>query len=96
MRGFLKKKHTTKAERVFAEELKNAKIPFQAKVKLNGSEVDFLIDNYAIEINGHPQKLEKNKMLLESGFIPINITNKEVLDNRTEVITKILCLIKTE
>lgn len=96
MRVTLKKKHSTKAERVFAEGLKRSRVPFQAKVRINGMEVDFLIDKYAIEINGHPQKLEKNKMLLESGFIPVNITNKEVLDNREQIIKKILCLIKME
>ena len=96
MRGYLKKKNTAKAERVFAEEMKRNRIHFQAKVKVNGFEVDFLIDRLAIEINGHPQKIEKNKMLLESGLIPINITNKEVLDNRTEIAKKIICLNKME
>lgn len=91
MRGYLKKKHTTKAERVFAECLKRARIPFQAKVVIQGMEIDVLVNKYAIEINGHPQKLEKNKMLLESGYIPINFTNKEVLNKREELIKKI-CL----
>jgi len=91
MRGFLKKKHTTKAERVFAEELKRLRVPYSAKVEVLGCEVDFLVGNLAIEINGHPQKIEKNKVLLEAGLVPINLTNKEVLAKRAELITEILC-----
>lgn len=88
MRGYLKKKHSTKAERVFAEELKRHKIPYQSKVMVNGYEVDFLINEYAIEINGHPQDYEKNRLLLEAGLIPVNYTNKEVLTNRNIITLK--------
>lgn len=91
MRGKLRKKTSTKAERVFAEGLKNLRIPYQAKVTIKGREIDFLIGRFAIEINGHPQKLDKNSLLLENGYIPINYTNKQVLTEREDLIIRLLC-----
>lgn len=86
--------HSTKSERVFLEILKELRIPFRAKVIINNREVDFLIGKYAIEINGHPQKTDKNGMLLESGYIPINYDNNDILKNREEIKNEIkqLCL----
>jgi len=88
MRGFLKKKHTTKAERVFAEHLKRNKIQYNTKVQIMGFEVDFLIGKYAIEINGHPANYEKSRLLKDLGFTPVNYSNKEVLNN-SDIITKL-------
>ena len=70
--------HSTKAERRFAELLKNAHIPFQTKVKINKHEIDFLIGKYAIEINGHQQDTDKNVMLAKAGFVPLHFHNTEV------------------
>lgn len=94
MRRNIYKHSSTKAERVFAELLKRNRIPYQYKIKVEGREVDFIIGKLAIEINGHPERLEKNKILLESGYIPVNIPNAEVLATRNELIHKILCLKK--
>lgn len=69
----------TKAERRFAERLNRARIPFKTGVFIGGREVDFLIGKYAIEINGHPQDTQKNEMLARAGFIPIHISNNNVL-----------------
>jgi len=69
---------STKAERRFAERLKTARIPFRAKVKIGGREIDFIIGKYAIEIDGHQQATAKNAMLLEQGYIPVHISNDSV------------------
>lgn len=78
MRPLLLKKHSTKAERRFVERLKALHIPFQAKVIINGREVDFIIGKYAIDIDGHKQDVGKNQMLLQTGYIPHHIRNDEV------------------
>lgn len=71
--------HSTKAERRFAERLKNAHIPFRSKVIVCGREVDFIIGKYAIDIDGHAQDVEKNVMLVREGYTPIHILNHGVL-----------------
>lgn len=60
------------------ERLKGLHMPYKAKVKIKGREVDFLIGRYAIEINGHAQDTEKNEMLAREGFIPLHISNNTV------------------
>ena len=72
------KKHFTKAERIFVRRLQEMRVPFKAKVKINNREVDFVVNRYAIEIDGHPQDGEKNEMLVSEGYIPIHIDNREV------------------
>ena len=79
MRTQLIVKTSTKAERRFAERLKRARIPFKAKVKIGGREVDFIVGKYAIEINGHEQDTDKNVMLVNEGYIPIHLSNNLVL-----------------
>lgn len=74
----LRKGYSTKAERQFAELLKELHIPFRTKVKVQGYEVDFLIDNFAIEIAGHRQNSQKNIALLKAGLTPIFIYNYDV------------------
>lgn len=74
----LKKGHSTKAERRFAELCKTLRIPFAAHVKVNGREVDFIIHKYAIEIDSHPQDVEKNQMLVDQGYSPIHFFSWEV------------------
>lgn len=85
MRTTITKKNSTKAERVFAESLKNLHVRFQHRVLINQREVDFIVGKYAIDIDGHEQDTEKNKMLVELGYIPIHLNNKEVLSNKTLV-----------
>lgn len=72
------KKHFTKAERRFVRRLQEQHIPFKAKIKVNGREVDFVIGNKAIDIDGHSQDVKKNKMLFNSGYIPIHINNSQL------------------
>jgi len=86
----LQKGHSTKAERRFLELCKKLHIPFQAKVKINGQEIDFLIGKYAIEIDGHTQNTRKNLMLVEQGFTPIHIDNWAV-DTGLEEWLKNIC-----
>ena len=84
----LQKGHSTKAERRFAELLKNAHIPFETKVKIKKQEVDFLIGKYAIEINGHAQNTDKNEMLARAGYIPLHFHNSEI-NNKLNVYNKL-------
>jgi very-short-patch-repair endonuclease len=72
------KKHFTKAERRFVRRLQENHIPFKAKVKINGREVDFICGRYAIDIDGHSQDGNKNVLLVGSGYIPIHIDNNSV------------------
>ncbi len=58
--------------------LKVERIPFKAKVMIQGREIDFLIGKYAIEIDSHRQDVEKNKMLVREGFIPIHFDSWSV------------------
>lgn len=74
----MRKKHSTKAERKFAELLKDNHIKFSFKQKVGKYEVDFLVDRCAIEINGHPQNIEKNNYLAQNEFIPLNFSNAQV------------------
>lgn len=69
---------STKAERRFAERLKQLRIPFRTKVFIHHREIDFVIGRYAIDIDGHPQVKSKNTMLLLDGYIPIHIDNRSV------------------
>jgi len=79
MRYNIKKQNSTKAERIFYEVLKELKIPFKHRWIINGREIDFLLwDKICIEIDGHEQDGEKNHQLVELGFIPIHLNNKEV------------------
>lgn len=75
------RKHFTKAERIFVRTLQELHVPFQAKVIIGGREVDFVIGNYAIEIDGHGQDGSKNEMLVGEGYTPVHFTNKEVKDS---------------
>ncbi len=77
----IKRVNSTKAERRFMELCKKLHIPFQAKVRISGREVDFLIGNNAIDIDGHGQDVAKNKMLIRLGFNPIHLNNNEINDD---------------
>lgn len=75
----LKKRYSTKAERIFAERLKSLRVKFRTKNLINNREIDFIVNNYAIDINGsHIQDGSKNKMLVEAGYIPVHISNQNV------------------
>jgi len=91
MRCQVTKKHSTKAERIVAEALKDLHIPFKHRWMLNGREVDFIIGNVALELDGHEQDGEKNSMLAELGYIPIHLHNSEVTK---ESIIKLLSKLK--
>ena len=70
--------HSTKAERRFLEILKELHMPFRAKVKVRGRELDFIIGRYAVDIDGHDQDPGKNEMLVREGYIPIHFHNNEI------------------
>lgn len=85
MRVTLHRRTSTKTERIFAEILKRNHIPFDYSVSIHGREIDFIVDNYAIEIDGHLQDPIKNKSLIDEGFIPIHYTTHALRHNRYQV-----------
>ena len=87
MRVLLERRSSTKPERIFAEILKNNHISFLWRDKIQGHEIDFIIGKYAIEIDGHQQSSERNKMIIDAGFSPIHYKNEVLLKNR-EVVEK--------
>lgn len=78
MRINLDRKHFTKSERRFGRRLQESHIPFRTKVLVSGHEIDFLIGKYAIDIDGHPQDVNKNILLANEGYTPIHIGNESV------------------
>ncbi len=85
----INKGHSTKAERKFAELCKKHRIKFRYKIKIQGYEVDFLIGRYAIEIAGHPQNVQKNRLLIAAGFTPFYLYNNAVSDSLGEWLKKL-------
>ena len=85
MRVLFDKIHYTKAERIFGEILKRNHIPFRSKVMIEGREVDFLIGKLVVEIGNHAQDKRKNKLIIESGYSPIFISNRNLYDSPLQV-----------
>lgn len=88
----LTKGHSTKAERIFSEILKSSRIPFRTKVMAAGREIDFLIGNLAIEIDGHDQDTTKNSILCSLGYVPLHYGNRDIREHRDEIKKEILKL----
>ncbi len=84
MRYNIDKKKSTKPERIFYEVLKELHIPFKHRWIIQNREIDFVVGNYAIEIDGHEQDTTKNEVLASLGYIPIHLHNSEI--NRTNII----------
>lgn len=74
----LLKKHFTVYERRFARSLKDLRIKFKTKSIIEGFEVDFLIGRNVIEIDGHIQNTNKNKILIEAGYNVYHFNNSEI------------------
>ena len=88
MRYNIKKQNSTRAERIVYEILKELGIPFKHRWIIQGrkeKEIDFLIGNIAIEVDGHEQNVEKNNELVQLGYVPIHFRNREVYNNREKV-----------
>ena len=85
MRTNLNKRSSTKAERRFQEILKRNRIPHHFRTYIGGREVDFVIGNIAIEIGNHSQDTFKNKVIIESGYSLLFISNKELQESPTAV-----------
>lgn len=91
MRYNIDTKHSTKPERIVYEVLKEMKVPFRHRWIISGREIDFVIGNYALEINGHEQDTDKNELLVKEGYIPIHVHNSEVnRENIKKLINKLL------
>ena len=89
MRTTLDKKHNTKSERIFGRLLQELHIPFRTKVQISGHEVDFLIERYAVEIDGHSQATQKNEQLASIGYIPLHFSNQEIYNDRENIKLKL-------
>lgn len=85
MRINIKKRYSTKAERVFYEILKKNKILFRFREDINGHEIDFIIGKYAIEIDGHEQSSKRNTWLFKLGYIPLHYSNNAVINEKEKV-----------
>ena len=85
MRYIVTKQHSTKAERIVYEILKELHIDFKHRWIVAGCEVDFIVGKYAIEIDGHPQDGYKNHHLVENGYTPLHLTNEEVYQSRDKI-----------
>jgi very-short-patch-repair endonuclease len=92
MRHNVLKHKSTKPERIFYEVLKELRIPFRHRWIINGREVDFIIGIFAIEIDGHEQDGEKNRMLAELGYVPIHLNNSEITKENIRNLINKLCL----
>lgn len=86
MRPYIDTKHFTKAERIFSRILRDNHIVFKTKIYVCGREIDFIVNNFAIEIDGHEQDGGKNILLIASGYIPIHFTNEEIYRYRDKLI----------
>jgi len=67
---------STKAERRVYEVLKELHIPFKHRWLVGGLEIDFIIGDMALEIDGHEQDPERNHKILEMGLAPIHLSNE--------------------
>ena len=83
------KKYFTKTERILARLLNEHRIPFKTKIKVDKYEIDFLVGNLAIEIDGHEQSVIKNQYLVNKGYVPWHFTNQEIYENRDSIIKQI-------
>lgn len=91
MRHRVLRKHSTKAERIFYEALKELQVPFKHRWIIHGREVDFLLwGKVVIEIDGHEQDGDKNHWLSELGYIPMHLNNDEVTKERSTQLIKSL------
>lgn len=94
MRYNVHKKHSTLSERIVYEILKENKISFKHRWLIGGREIDFVVGEYAIEIDGHEQDEIKNNMLVENGYMPIHIHNQEIIQDRQLITQKLLWLLQ--
>lgn len=85
MRTNILKKNSTKSERIMYEILKELRLPFKHRWTIAGREIDFLVGNICIEIDGHEQDIDKNNLLVSLGYSPIHIHNNELIADRTKV-----------
>lgn len=76
------------------EVLKEIRLPFRHRWLLDKYEVDFLIGNIVLEVNGHEQDVQRNNKLVELGYIPLHLHNDEVFANKENLKEKIICLLQ--
>ena len=60
------------------ELLKKLHIPFHYKIFVENREVDFIVGNLAVEIDGHEQDSAKNWMLIKNGYDIVHLNSWEI------------------
>ena len=95
----IRKKHSTKVERILADMFIKARVPFKFREVISGRECDFIIGRVVIEVDGviHRQKrakdISKNEMLVRLGYTPLHFSAKEIRNNTQEVFREIKKLV---
>lgn len=89
----------TRPERILADALNRAGINYQYGTEILGREVDFLVGNLIVEVDGktyHSLKgdIAKNHILLEGGYDLVRFTADEVRKDRQACIRTIQNLTK--
>jgi len=89
----------TRPERILADALNRAGISYQYGVEILGREVDFLVGNLVVEVDGktyHSLRgdMAKNRILLEGGYDLVRFTADEVRQDRRAVVGTIQSIIK--
>lgn len=92
----LTKKNSTRAERIVAQALRELRIPFEHRVFISTMEVDFLVGDYVIELDGHKQNSIRNTMFVRRGYKPVHLSNNQVTDLKSTKIWLQTLLTKTE
>ena len=88
MRYQINKRQSTKPERIVYQALNELRIPFKHRWLIDGREIDFVVGNYAIEIDGHEQDVEKNNQLARLGYTPIHLHNSEITKDTIKKLIK--------
>ena len=80
----IRKRHSTKPERILADILIRNKVPFKFREVIGGREIDLIIGRVAVEVDGashrHSRDSErsKNVMLAGLGYTPLHFSAKEI------------------
>ena len=97
----IRKKHSTKPERILADMLIRNKIPFKFREIIEGRECDFVIGRVIVEVDGtshrHRQAkdISKNEMLTKLGYIPLHFSAKEINQDIQKAFKELKRLLKS-
>ena len=101
LRG-LTKKHSSKPERILADQFIRNAVPFEFRKIISNREVDFVLGRVIVEVDGlqhntpraRARDRQKNEMLVQLGYIPLHVSTKEVRSNPQGVFREIKKLVE--